>query len=141
MRRFSCILLGLIALSLCMTPAWAQKYGGWLTLPHIDTPPSPSIQEEATASVVIPFMPLFNNLVIFDQHIAQHTIDTIRPELATGWTWSKDGTALTFALRDGVTWHDGKPFTSADVKCTWDMVSGLVPGKIRKSPRQAWFQK
>ena len=36
-------------------------------------------------------------------------------------------------------WHDGKPFTAADVKCTWDMVSGLEKGKIRKSPRQAWF--
>jgi peptide/nickel transport system substrate-binding protein len=39
----------------------------------------------------------------------------------------------------GVKWHNGKPFTSADVKCIWDMVSGLVPGKIRKSPRQTWF--
>ena len=120
-------------------PAAAQKHGGILTVPHIDTPPSPSIQEEGTASVVIPFMPLFNNLVLFDQHIPRHSLETIVPELATKWTWSNDGTDLTFALREGVKWHDGKPFTSADVKCTWDMVSGLVPGKIRKSPRQAWF--
>jgi peptide/nickel transport system substrate-binding protein len=120
-------------------PAAAQKHGGILTVPHIDTPPSPSIQEEGTASVVIPFMPLFNNLVLFDQHIPRHSLETIVPELATKWTWGHDGTELTFALRDGVKWHDGKPFTSADVKCTWDMVSGLTPGKIRKSPRQAWF--
>lgn len=121
------------------TGAMAQKHGGTLTLPHIDTPPSPSIQEEATASVVIPFMPMFNNLVLFDQHIAQNSLDTIRPELATEWKWSEDGTDLTFTLRQGVKWHDGKPFTAADVKCTWDMVSGLTPGKIRKSPRQAWW--
>ena len=140
MRRWSFMALGVCALTLTAVPGLAQKRGGWLTLPHIDTPPSPSIQEEATASVVIPFMPLYNNLVLFDQHIGQHTAETIRPELATAWTWNQDGTALTFALRDGVTWHDGKPFTSADVKCTWDMVSGLTPGKIRKSPRQAWFQ-
>jgi peptide/nickel transport system substrate-binding protein len=120
-------------------PAMAQKHGGVLTIPHIDTPPSPSIQEEATASVVIPFMPLFNNLVLFDQHIPQNSMATIRPELATSWKWSEDGTALTFTLRQGVKWHDGVPFTAADVKCTWDMVSGLTPGKIRKSPRQAWF--
>jgi peptide/nickel transport system substrate-binding protein len=120
-------------------PAAAQKHGGTLTLPHIDTPPSPSIQEEATASVVIPFMPMFNNLVLFDQHEPQNRMDTIVPELASKWTWSEDGTKLTFALREGVKWHDGKPFSSADVKCTWDMVSGLAPGKIRKSPRQAWF--
>ncbi len=119
--------------------AWAQKHGGTLVVSHIDTPPSPSIQEEGTASVVIPFMSLFNNLVMFDQHAPRHSLDTIVPELATRWSWSKDGTELTFALRDGVKWHDGKPFTAADVKCTWDMVSGLAPGKIRKSPRKAWF--
>ncbi|MSP02225.1 MAG: ABC transporter substrate-binding protein [Acetobacteraceae bacterium] len=120
-------------------PAAAQKHGGVLTLPHVDTPPSPSIHEEGTASVVTPFMPLFNNLVLFDQHIAQNRFDTIVPELATAWKWTEDGTTLTFTLHPGVTWHDGKPFTAADVKCTWDMVSGLVPGKIRRSPRQAWF--
>ena len=119
--------------------AFAQKYGGTLTIPHIDTPPSPSIQEEATASVVVPFMSIYNNLVMFNQHEQQNRMDNIVPELATAWKWSDDGTQLTFTLRDGVKFHDGKPFTSADVKCTWDMVSGLTPGKIRKSPRQAWF--
>ncbi len=131
----------LFALAMCVTVslAFAQKHGGIIVLPHIDTPPSPSIQEEATASVVIPFMPMFNNLVIYDQHEPQHKIETIRPELAVKWDWSEDGLALTFTLREGVRWHDGQPFSAADVKCTWDMVSGLEPGKIRKSPRQAWF--
>ncbi|HBK05000.1 MAG TPA: peptide ABC transporter substrate-binding protein [Acetobacteraceae bacterium] len=137
MRRIlACLAIGGVLVS---ASAWAQKYGGTLTVSHIDSPPSPSIQEEATASVVIPFMPIYNNLVIFDQHVPQHSLNTIRPELATAWTWSTDGTALTFTLHDGVKWHDGKPFSSADVKCTWDMVSGLTPGKIRKSPRQAWW--
>ena len=134
------VLGGLLALlGIAASPAAAQKYGGTITLPHLDTPPSPSIQEEATASVVIPFMPMYNNLVLFDQHQPQNRMDTIVPELATKWVWSEDGTKLTFVLREGVRWHDGKPFSSADVKCTWDMVSGLVPGKIRKSPRQVWF--
>src|SRR5256885_14782363 len=60
-------------------------------------------------------------------------------QLAASWKWNGAKTDLIFALRDGVKWHDGKPFTSADVKCTWDMVSGLEKGKIRKSPRQLWF--
>ncbi len=128
-----------VASILAAGSAWAQKYGGTVTVPHIDSPPSPSIQEEATASVVIPFMPIYNNLVLFDQHKPQNTMDTIVGELATGWTWDASQTKLTFTLRQGVQWHDGKPFTSADVKYTWDMVSGLTPGKIRKSPRQAWF--
>ncbi len=132
--------LSALAMLFLMTDATlAQKRGGILTFPLIDSPPSPSIQEEATVSVVVPFMSLFNNLVIFDQHKPQNSVDTIVPELATSWSWSADYLALTFKLRDGVKFHDGKPFSSADVKCTWDMVSGLTPGKIRKSPRQEWF--
>lgn len=41
--------------------------------------------------------------------------DELEPRLATSWTGSADGLSVTFKLRDGVTWHDGKPFTSADV--------------------------
>jgi peptide/nickel transport system substrate-binding protein len=37
------------------------------------------------------------------------------PGLATKWEMSPDGKAITFVLREGVKWHDGKPFTSADV--------------------------
>ncbi|MDR3435422.1 ABC transporter substrate-binding protein [Telmatospirillum sp.] len=38
------------------------------------------------------------------------------PVLATSWDASPDGKTVTFKLREGVTWHDGKPFTSADVQ-------------------------
>ncbi|MGO4706869.1 ABC transporter substrate-binding protein [Microvirga sp. 2MCAF38] len=41
--------------------------------------------------------------------------DGLEPRLATAWEGSKDGLSVTFKLREGVTWHDGKPFTSADV--------------------------
>ena len=53
--------------------------------------------------------------------------------------WNADKTKLTFQLREGVKWHDGKPFTSADVKCTWDMVIGKVDEKMRKNPRKTWW--
>jgi peptide/nickel transport system substrate-binding protein len=38
-------------------------------------------------------------------------------------------------LRDGVKWHDGKPFTSADVKCTWDLLTGGGAERLRLNPR------
>ena len=38
------------------------------------------------------------------------------PKLATAWESSPDGKTITFKLREGVQWHDGKPFTSADVQ-------------------------
>src|ERR687883_384248 len=81
----------------------------------------------------------FNNLVMYDQHVAQNSPSSIVPDLATGWSWSEDGKELTFPLRQGVKWHDGKPFTAADVKCTWDLLQGKAAEKLRVNPRKAWF--
>ena len=39
----------------------------------------------------------------------------LAPRLATSWEGSDDGLSVTFKLREGVKWHDGTPFTSADV--------------------------
>ena len=47
----------------------------------------------------------------------------IAPGLAETWTPNDDGTVWTFALRQGVMWHDGTPFTSADVAATFDRLS------------------
>src|SRR3979411_234745 len=44
------------------------------------------------------------------------------PELASNIQRSDDGLVFTFTLRDGVTFHDGRPFTSADAKYTLDTV-------------------
>src|SRR5467141_4945444 len=101
----------------------AQKSGGVLKIYHRDSPASMSILEEGTNSTEIPMMGVFNNLVMYDQHLAQNSLASIVPDLATDWSTSEDGTQLTFHLRKGVKWHDGKPFTAADVKCTWDLLN------------------
>lgn len=44
------------------------------------------------------------------------------PSLAESWTISDDGKVFEFTLREGVTWHDGKPFTVEDVKFTFDAI-------------------
>src|SRR5438477_2046086 len=119
--------------------AVAQKPGGVLRVYHRDSPASMSIHEEGTNSTEIPMMGVFNNLVVYDQHIAQNSIDTIRPDLADSWSWSEDGTQLTFKLRHGVKWHDGKPFTAADVKCTFDLLLGEGKEKLRVNPRKTWY--
>ncbi len=41
--------------------------------------------------------------------------DGLEPQLAVSWEGSADGKTITFKLREGVTWHDGKPFTAEDV--------------------------
>src|SRR5436309_8835415 len=120
--------------------AFAQKQGGVLRMYSPDSPASMSILEEATVFARGPMMGVFNNLVIFDQHVKQNSLQSIVPELATSWAWNEDGTELTFALRQGVKWHDGKPFTAQDVKCTFDMLMGKSNAKLRKNPRQNWYE-
>jgi peptide/nickel transport system substrate-binding protein len=59
---------------------------------------------------------IFNSLVKKDEKF-----DYV-PELATNIQRSDDGLSFTFKLRDGVTFHDGRPFTSADAKYTLDTI-------------------
>src|SRR5215204_5590289 len=132
-------LVGALVLA-AATAAWAQKAGGVLRMPLGDSPASMSIHEESTIVAEGPTMAVFNNLVVFDQQIAQNRLDTIVPDLATEWSLNEDGTVLTFKLRQGVKWHDGKPFTARDVKCTWDLLQGKAAEKFRVNPRKSWYQ-
>lgn len=51
----------------------------------------------------------------------------IAPGLAKSWTSNEDSTEFTFSLEEDVTWHDGEPFTSADVKFYFDEAMALHP--------------
>ena len=137
------ILLGGLAAALlsCSGMALAQKSGGVLKMYHRDNPPSASIHEEATNSTVVPFMSLFNNLVLYDQTKPQNSPQAIVPDLAKTWTWSADNKNLTFKLQEGVKWHDGQPFTAKDVVCTFEMLTGKgdEQRKLRRNPRQSWY--
>ena len=117
------------------------KQGGVLRIYHRDSPGSASIHEGATYSINAPFMPVFNNLVIYKQDVPQNSMDFIVPDLAESWVWSADRKTLTFRLRQGVKWHDGKPFTSADVKCTFNMLMGKSQQRFRQNPRKAWYNE
>src|SRR6266496_5940538 len=56
---------------------------------------------------------LFNGLTYLDNDYHNY------PDLAESWTISGDGLTYTFKLRRDVKWHDGKPFTSEDVKFSY----------------------
>jgi peptide/nickel transport system substrate-binding protein len=120
--------------------ALAQKSGGVLKIQHWDSPASMSIHEEATYSVVVPIMGVMNNLVVYKQDVPQNSLQSIVPDLAESWSWSEDGAELTFKLRQGVKWHDGKPFTAKDVQCTWDLLLGKGEAKLRGNPRKSWYR-
>src|SRR5712672_3090272 len=131
-----CLLCAMLAADTAM----AQKSGGILKIYHRDSPASMSILEEGTNSTEIPMMGVFNNLVMYDQHVAQNSLSSIVPELAASWSTSEDGLQLTFRLREGVKWHDGKPFTAKDVQCTWEMLTGKTSEKLRVNPRKSWYR-
>ena len=131
-----------LALLLAATPmalAQTPKMGGTLKIYQRDSPASASIHEEATFSNNVPFMGIFNNLVMFKQDVAENSPDSIVPELADSWAWSDGGKTLTFKLHPGVKWHDGVAFTARDVKCTIDLLQGKLADKFRKNPRKTWY--
>lgn len=132
-----------IMLASMLAPAYSRaeepKHGGTFRIYQRDNPASASVHEEATFSTNVPFMGVFNNLVIYNQDIPQNSMKTIEPDLATGWSWSPDNLKLTFKLREGVKWHDGKPFTAKDVKCTMDLLQDRATDKFRKNPRKSWY--
>jgi len=134
-----------VAVSLSVTlalalPAAAQTPGGVLRTYNSSNPPSASIHEEATVSVVMPFSAVFNNLLMYDPSKPRNSMETIVPELAESWAWDASRTRFTVKLRKGVKWHDGKPFTSKDVQCTWDKLLGKHADAFRKNPRAVWWE-
>lgn len=64
------------------------------------------------------FEKYFSKLMLYDVEFTQ-----IEGELAESWEVSPDATQYTITLRSDVTWHDGTPFTSADVKFTIELAS------------------
>ena len=72
----------------------------------------PRIATDVPSFMVINVM--LEPLVVFDETLG------LQPRLATSWDVSDDGLTLAFTLREGVTWHDGATFTSADVRHTYE---------------------
>ena len=120
--------------------ASAQKSGGVLKIEHFDSPASMSILEELTRAALQPMMAVFNNLVIYDQNVKQNSLDSIVPDLATELELERgrQGADLPAAPRRQMA--DGKPFTSEDVKCTWDLLMGTGQDKLRINPRKSWYE-
>lgn len=94
----------------------APKQGGTLTTivqpePVTLTPAANTAQPTQYVAANI-----FDGLVYYDLDLKP------QPSLAQSWTVAPDGLTITFNLRNGVKWHDGKPFSSADVKWSLENV-------------------
>ncbi|PYM17007.1 MAG: peptide ABC transporter substrate-binding protein [Candidatus Rokuibacteriota bacterium] len=138
------VILSLVAIAtpaVSQTPATPKSGGVLNAMQREDLPQGFNTHETGTISSVWPVMPCFNNLVLFDPAKKVESVDSIIPELAEKWSWQDNYRNLVFLLRKNVKWHDGQPFTSKDVKYTFDVVREAkdAPAKLRTSPRKDWY--
>ena len=93
-------------------------------------PATPSVYIDAIVADPISFNPQITNspvtlafgVAVFDPLVYIDDESEIHPMLAKSWKFSDDKRTLTFELEEGVTWHDGEPFTSEDVKFNFDEI-------------------
>jgi len=100
--------------------------GGTLRIPLINDPILDPVVAPDIGSVMV-------NKVLFPGLVRPDEALRPIPDLALSWTTSDDGLRTTFKLRPGVTWHDGTPFTAADVKFTFDQILDLKSGSRLRS--------
>ena len=62
---------------------------------------------------------------VFNKLVKINGYDQVVPDLAESWEFTPDGTSVTFKLHENVKWHDGDPFSSEDVKWTFDQIIEL----------------
>ncbi len=96
-----------IALAPGSARAQTPKRGGSMTL--MIAFETPSLVSLVSTNSLTVSAKVTEGLLWYDNDMAP------QPQLATAWTISPDGLTYTFTLRQGVRWHDGRPFTSADV--------------------------
>src|SRR5215212_9287223 len=98
----------------------AQRSGGTLTVRLLSDPGTLNPWVDAKDQSVRAITGLiFNGLTRLDDHLQP------QPDLAESWDVSEDGTALTFHLRQGVQWHDGREFTAEDVIWSYNTLARL----------------
>ena len=111
-RKITALGAAVIAASMAFVAgsAWAQKRGGTLVMVVQPEPPTLASYISTSGPVGQVAAKVYEGLLEYDFNLKPI------PSLATSWAVSPDGKTITFKLQDGVKFHDGKTFTSADVK-------------------------
>lgn len=116
MRRTLLVLVTLVFASLL--PAGIAQSRNTLRVPLIGDPTAWPINPPGLISDIMVGKTLFNNLVRFSFEDGS----TVVPDLASSWEVDAESRIWTFTLRDDVVWHDGEPFTAADVVFTVEAI-------------------
>jgi peptide/nickel transport system substrate-binding protein len=105
-----CLTVALGATLVMSAPASAQKRGGTLVMLVQPEPPTLASYISTSGPIGQVTTKVYEGLLEYDFNLKPI------PGLAESWTVSQDGKTITFKLQKGVKFHDGKPFTSADVQ-------------------------
>jgi peptide/nickel transport system substrate-binding protein len=87
---------------------------------HVSLAPS-WFDPAETQGVIVPFLVLY---ALHDALVKPMPGQPMAPSLAESWTTSRDGLVYEFALRKGVTFHNGDPVTAEDVKFSFERYRG-----------------
>jgi peptide/nickel transport system substrate-binding protein len=100
--------------------AHAQQEGGTMVMVTQPEPPNLASYLSTSGPIGQVASKVYEGLIDLGPDFA------LEPALARSWEVSEDGLTITFALQEGVTWHDGEPFTSEDVAFSLTEVLGEV---------------
>ena len=116
----------LIAAALA-APLAAQEAGGRLDIVVQPEPPSLMLGLVQNGPTQLVAGDIYEGLLQYNTDLDP------QPLLAESWEISEDGLTYTFHLRDGVTWHDGEPFTADDVVFSADVFLRETHARLRSS--------
>jgi len=105
------------------------RKGGTLILGMTADPSTLNCGIESSQIVAMVTSSIYSGLIHLDEESNPH------PDLAQSWEISPDGLVYTFQLRENVKWHDGEPFTSADVKFSFENLVGKYNARGREAYR------
>lgn len=101
--------------------------GGVLTTPLVVDPNTLDLMQEPVYFTQEVAIQMYDTLVRVDpEKLPDERV--LVPSLATEWEVSEDATEITLTLREGVTFHDGEPFTSDDVRATIERIRDAPDG-------------
>ncbi len=99
----------------------APRRGGTLVVGQYPEPPMLTVAFASSGPGNNITPKIFDGLLTYDYELRP------QPQLAESWETTEDGLSITFRLRAGVTWHDGKPFTAEDVRFSlWEVWRKLL---------------
>ena len=126
--RLSVASLTVIGLASAAAQAQTPKRGGILNFAVVAEPPTYDCHSTTTFATLHPVRPHYSGLLKIAGDVNKKL--ELKGDLAESYEAAKDGLSYTFKLHRNVKFHDGSPFTSADIKATYERIINPPAGVV-----------